>query len=62
MPTHTLMAYNIEHMNKMFQRNVVKPEEQQRAQDIAAVIQGNKTISNIYEKTEEHRKLRSSPI
>lgn len=62
MPTHTLMAYNIEQINKIFEGNAVKPEEQQRAQDIAAVIQGNKTISNIYEKTEEHRKLLSSPI
>ena len=39
MPQFTVMSYNIEHMNKMFRDNAVKPSQQQRAQQIASVIQ-----------------------
>lgn len=34
-----VMCYNIEHMNRMFENNAVKPNQRQRAQKIAGVIQ-----------------------
>jgi endonuclease/exonuclease/phosphatase family metal-dependent hydrolase len=34
------MSYNIEHMNKMFENNAVRPNQDTRAQHIASVIQG----------------------
>ena len=40
MPQFTIMSYNIENMNQMFESNQIKPNEQQRAQKIAEVIQG----------------------
>jgi endonuclease/exonuclease/phosphatase family metal-dependent hydrolase len=33
------MTYNIQHMNKMFENNAIKPSQQRRAQKIAKVIQ-----------------------
>ncbi|TKJ32455.1 hypothetical protein CEE39_05340 [bacterium (candidate division B38) B3_B38] len=39
MPEFTIMSFNIEHMNLMFEDNVIKPNEQQRARKIARVIQ-----------------------
>lgn len=38
MSEFTLMSYNIEHMNSMFDNNIIKQSEQQRAQKIANVI------------------------
>lgn len=38
MPAFTIAAYNIEQMNRMFTGNVLKPEQEVRAQAIAAVI------------------------
>jgi hypothetical protein len=38
MPEFTVMSYNIEHMNRMFENNVIKPDELDRAQKIASVI------------------------
>ena len=39
MPEFTIMSYNIEHMNKMFSNDQIKPQYQERAQKIAGVIQ-----------------------
>ena len=39
MSQFTIMCYNIEHMNRMFEGNAVKPNQRQRAQKIAGVIQ-----------------------
>lgn len=38
MPEYKIMSFNIEHMNKMFDNNRIKPSCQQRAQAIAKVI------------------------
>jgi hypothetical protein len=38
MAEYTIMSYNIGHMNRMFRNNVIKPEEEARAQKIASVI------------------------
>lgn len=38
MPTHTIMSYNIEHMNNMFSNGRVKQSEEARARRIAEVI------------------------
>jgi hypothetical protein len=40
MPEYVIMSYNIEHMNKMFENNIIKDSEKARAEDIAKVIQG----------------------
>lgn len=39
MSQFTVMCYNIEYMNRMFENNAVKPNQRQRAQKIAKVIQ-----------------------
>lgn len=39
MPRFSMMSYNIEHMNKMFENNAVKPSKTERAGSIAQVIQ-----------------------
>jgi hypothetical protein len=39
MPEFTIMAYNIEHMNLMFENNVIKSRKRERAQKIAKIIQ-----------------------
>lgn len=39
MPEFTIMAYNIEHMNLMFENNVIKSRKRGRAQKIARIIQ-----------------------
>lgn len=41
MPEFTLMSYNIQHMNKMFENNVIKQNQIDRAQKIANVILNN---------------------
>lgn len=38
MPEYTIMAYNIEWMNKMFENGAIKPNKIERAKDIATVI------------------------
>ncbi len=38
MPEYVIMSYNIEHMNKMFENNTIKPGEVDRAEKIAKVI------------------------
>lgn len=38
MPNYTIAAYNIEHMNRMFENNTIKASQVNRANDIAAVI------------------------
>lgn len=39
MPKFVMMSYNIEHMNKMFKNDTVKPSKTERAGSIAQVIQ-----------------------
>lgn len=55
----TIMSYNIEHMNSMFENNTIKPSEKQRARKIAKVIQDiNPHVLGICEAAnlpEEHR-------
>ena len=59
MPEFAVMSYNIEHMNLMFENNVIKPDEQQRALKIARVIQDiNPHVLGICEAAnspDEHR-------
>ena len=59
MPEFTIMSYNIEHMNSMFENNTIKPSEKQRARKIAKVIQDiNPHVLGICEAAnlpEEHR-------
>ena len=59
MPEYTVMAYNIEHMNKMFTNNAIKPTEVERAEKIAEVIRSiNPHILGICEAAnapEEHQ-------
>jgi hypothetical protein len=58
MSEYIIMSYNIEHMNRMFSNNQIKPQYQERAQKIAAVIQSiNPHILGICEAAnapEEH--------
>jgi endonuclease/exonuclease/phosphatase family metal-dependent hydrolase len=59
MSEFTIMSYNIEHMNLMFENNIIKPSQQQRAQKIAKVIQEiNPHVLGICEaanSSEEHK-------
>ena len=59
MPEFTIMSYNIEHMNLMFENNTIKPSEKQRARKIAKVIQDiNPHVLGICEAAnspEEHK-------
>lgn len=58
MAEFSIMSYNIEHMNRMFSNNQIKPQYQERAQKIAGVIQSiNPHILGICEAAnapEEH--------
>lgn len=58
MPDFTVMSYNIENMNKMFQDNAIKQNQQKRAQMIADVIKNiNPDVLGICEAAnapEEH--------
>jgi hypothetical protein len=59
MPEYTIMCYNIEHMNKMFENNTVKEEQRDRAKKIGAIIEKiNPSILGICEAAnspEEHK-------
>lgn len=59
MSEYTIMSYNIEHMNKMFDNNIIKQSEQDRARKIAKVIQDiNPNIFGICEAAnspDEHK-------
>ena len=56
---YTIMSYNIEHMNKMFANNTVKPRQRERAQQIARVIQDiNPHVLGICEAANAHEEHR----
>lgn len=58
MPEFTIMSYNIEHMNLMFENNVIKSRKRARARKIAKIIQDiNPHVLGICEaanSTDEH--------